>query len=174
MIRFLRKVDNIIFKLQSADKNTSGKLEITIVLKAFPQEYDSIIAAIHFQQISYLQLKERLVGRSLGGSSTKQDTSFTSTPAPATHRTGRKRYKGGAGQRNKKILYCTKCGRNNPTAERCYAQQHVNKQNRATIKAVFLGLHYLQLQMGRSILLYTVDARSTSFQTNQGSRRFLC
>ena len=36
---------------------------------------------------------------------------------------------GGTEQGNKKTLFCTKCGLNNLTADRCYAKQHVNKQN---------------------------------------------
>ena len=66
MKEFLNKVDNIVFKLQSEDEEISENLKITIVLRALPQEYDSFIAAIQFQQISYLQLKERMIERSLG------------------------------------------------------------------------------------------------------------
>ena len=68
MIEFLNKVDNIAFKLQSADEKISDNLKVAIVLKAWPQEYDSFIAAIEFWQISYLQLKERLIERSRGSS----------------------------------------------------------------------------------------------------------
>ena len=89
MIEFLSKVDNIVFKLQSADEKISGNLKITIVLNALPQEYDSFIAVIQFQQMSYLQLKEPLIERSLGGSSNKQDTSSMSIAAPAIHRSCR-------------------------------------------------------------------------------------
>ena len=67
MIEFLNKVDNFLFRLQSADKKISDILKIAIALKALPQEYDSFIAAIQFQQISYLPLKERLIEQSLGG-----------------------------------------------------------------------------------------------------------
>ena len=49
MIEFLNKVDNIVFKLQSADEKISDNLKIAIVFKALQQEYDSFIAAIHFQ-----------------------------------------------------------------------------------------------------------------------------
>ena len=87
MIEFPNKVDSIVFKLQSADEIISDNLKIAIVLKALPQECDSFIAAIHFQQISYIQLKERLIERSLGGSSNKQDMSSTSIATPAIHRT---------------------------------------------------------------------------------------
>ena len=52
VIEFLNKVDNIVLKLQSADEKMSDNLKIAIVLKALPQEYDSFIAAIQFQQIS--------------------------------------------------------------------------------------------------------------------------
>ena len=58
MIEFLNKVDNIGFELQSAHEKISDNLKTAIVLKAFPENYDSFIAAIQFQQISYLQLKE--------------------------------------------------------------------------------------------------------------------
>ena len=119
-------MDNIVFKLQSADEKISDNLKIAIVLEALPQEYDSFIAAIQFQQISYLQLKERLIERSLGGSSNKQDKSSTSIAAPAIHRTGRGRYNGGTGQGNMQTLYCTKCAHKNHTADRCYAKQHVD------------------------------------------------
>ena len=64
MMEFLNKVDNIVFKLQSADENISDSLKIAIVFDALLQEYGSFIAAIQFQQISYLQLKERLIERS--------------------------------------------------------------------------------------------------------------
>ena len=97
-----------MFKGQSADKKISDNLKIAIVLKELSQKNDSIIAALQFQQISYLQLKERLIERSLEGSSNKQDTSSTSIAAPAIHRTGRRgRYNGGPGQGNKKniVLY---------------------------------------------------------------------
>ena len=104
MIEFLNKVDNIVFKLQSADEKISDNLKIAIVLEALPQEYDPFIAAIQFQQISYLQLEERLIERSLGGSSNKQDTSSTSIAAPAIDRTGRGRYNGGTGQGNNENL----------------------------------------------------------------------
>ena len=63
MIEFLNKVDNIVFKQQSADEKISNNLKIAIVLETLPQEYDSFIAAIQFQQISYLQSKERLIER---------------------------------------------------------------------------------------------------------------
>ena len=140
MIEFLNKVDNIVFKLQSEDEKISNNMKISIVLKALPQKKnDSFKAAIQFQQISYLQLKERLIERSLGGSSNKQDTSSTSIVAPVIHRTGRGRYKGGTGQGNKKTLYCTKCGRNNHTADRCYAKQHENKQNSSNRQDGFSG-----------------------------------
>ena len=95
IIEFPNKVDNIVFKLQSADEKISYNLKIAIVLKALPKEHDSFIAVIQFQQISYLQLKERLIERSLGGSSNKQDTNSTSLAARAIHRTGRGRYNGG-------------------------------------------------------------------------------
>ena len=52
MIEFLNKVDNIVFKLQSADEKISDNLKIAIVFKALPQEYDYFIAALQFQQIS--------------------------------------------------------------------------------------------------------------------------
>ena len=107
MIEFRNKVDNIVLKLKSADEKISKNLKIAIVLKALPQEYDSFLAAIQSQQISYLQLTERLIERSPGGSSNKQDTSSTAIAAPAIHRTDRGRYNGGTGQRNKKTLYCT-------------------------------------------------------------------
>ena len=71
MIEFLNKVDNIAFILQSADEKISDNLKIAIVLKAWPQEYDSFIAAIEFWQISYLQLKERLIERSRGAQTNK-------------------------------------------------------------------------------------------------------
>ena len=129
MIEFLNKVDNIVFKLESADKPISDNLKVARGLKALPQEYDSFIAAIQFQQISHLQLKEWLIERSLWGNSNKQDTISTSNAAPAIQRTDRERYNGGTGQGNKKTLYCTKCGRNNHTTHRCYAKQHVKKQN---------------------------------------------
>ena len=129
MIDFLNKVDNIVFKGQSADKKISDNLKIAIVFKELPQKNDSFIAALQFQQISYLQLKERLIERSLEGSSNKQDTSSTSIAAPAIHRTGhRGQYNGGPGQGNKKILNSTKCGCKNHTADRSYAKQHVSKQ----------------------------------------------
>ena len=67
MIEFLNKVDNIVFKLQSADEMISENLKIAIVFKALPQDYNSFIAAIQFQQISHLQLKDRLIERSFGG-----------------------------------------------------------------------------------------------------------
>ena len=67
MIEFLNKVDNIVFKLQSADEMISENLKIAIVFKALPQDYDSFIAAIQFLQISYLQLKDRLIERLLRG-----------------------------------------------------------------------------------------------------------
>ena len=88
IIKFPNKVDNLVFKLQSAYKKISENLKIAIVLKALPQEYDPFIASIQIQQISYLQLKERLIERSPGESSNKQDTSSTSIAAPAIHRTG--------------------------------------------------------------------------------------
>ena len=44
-IEFLNKVDNIVFKIQSADEKISDNLKIAIVLKVLPQEYDSFIAA---------------------------------------------------------------------------------------------------------------------------------
>ena len=91
VIEFLNKVDDIVFKLQSADEKISDNLKITLVLKTLSQEYDSFIAEIQFQHISYLQLKERLIERSLGGSSNKQDTSSTSIAAQAIQRTGRGR-----------------------------------------------------------------------------------
>ena len=119
MIEFLNKVDNIVFKLQSAEEKISDNLIKAIVLKALPQEYDTFIAAIQFHQISYLQLKNRLIEISFGGSSNKRDTSSTSIAAPAIHRTGRRRYNGGTGHGNKKTFY--------GTADRCYAKQHVNK-----------------------------------------------
>ena len=78
MIYFRNKVDNIVFKLQSADEKISDNLKIAIVLITLPRDNDSFIAAIRVQQISYLQMKERLIERSLGGSSNKQDTSSTS------------------------------------------------------------------------------------------------
>ena len=55
MIEFLNKMANIVFKLQSADEKISDNLKIAIVLKTLPQDYDSFIAAIQFQQISYLR-----------------------------------------------------------------------------------------------------------------------
>ena len=94
MIGLLNKVDNVVFKVQSADEKISDIMKIGIVLKALTQEYDSFIAAIHFQQIWYLQLRKRLIERSLGGSSNKQDTSSTSFVAPAIYRTGRGRCNG--------------------------------------------------------------------------------
>ena len=97
MIEFLNKIDIIVFKLQSADEKISDNLKTAIVLIALPHEYDSFIAAKQFQQISYLQLKEQLIERLLGGSSNKQDTSSTSIAAPAIHRTGRGQYNGGTG-----------------------------------------------------------------------------
>ena len=139
MIGYLNKVDNIVFKLQSADETIRDNLKIAIVLKALPQEYDSFIAAIQCQQISHLQLKERLIERSLWWSSNKQDTSSTFNAAPAIHRTDRGRYNGGTGQGNKKTLYCTKCGHNNHTANRCYAKQHVNKRNSSNRQGGFTG-----------------------------------
>ena len=72
LIEFLNIVDNIVFKLQSAYETISDNLKIAIVLKALPQEYESFIAAIQLQQIWYLQLKERLIERTLAGSSNKQ------------------------------------------------------------------------------------------------------
>ena len=51
MIEFLNKVDNIVFKLQSADEKISDNLKKAIILKALPQEYDYFIAAIQLQQI---------------------------------------------------------------------------------------------------------------------------
>ena len=44
-IEFLNKVDNIVFKIQSADEKISDNLKIAIFLKVLPQEYDSFIAA---------------------------------------------------------------------------------------------------------------------------------
>ena len=73
------------------------------------------------------------------GSSNKQDTSCTPIAAPAIHRTGRGRYNGGTGQGNIKTLYCTKCGRKNHTADRCYTKQHVNKQNSSNRQGGFSG-----------------------------------
>ena len=139
IVEFLNKVDNIVIKLQSADEKISDNLKIAIVLEALPHEYGSFIAAIQFQQKSYLQLEERLIERSLGGSSNKQDTSSTSIAALAIHRNGRGRYNGGTGQGNKKTLYCTKCGRNNHTTDRCYAKQHVSKQNSSNRQGGFSG-----------------------------------
>ena len=49
MIEFLNKVDNIVFKLQSADEKISDNLKIAIVFIALQQKYDSFIAAIQFQ-----------------------------------------------------------------------------------------------------------------------------
>ena len=58
---------------------------------------------------------------------------------PLLHRIGRGRYNGGTGQANQKSVYCTKCGRNNHTADRCYAKQHVNKQNSSNRQGGFSG-----------------------------------
>ena len=49
MIEFLNKVDNNVFKLQSADEKISENLKIAIVFEALQQKYDSFIAAIQFQ-----------------------------------------------------------------------------------------------------------------------------
>ena len=65
--------------------------------------------------------------------------SSTSIAAPPIHRTGRGRYNGLTGQENKKTLYYTKCGRNNHTADKCYAKQHVNKQNSSNRQGSFSG-----------------------------------
>ena len=91
VIEFLNKVDNIVFKLHSADEKISHNLKIALVLKTLSQEHDSFTAEKQFQHISYLQLKERLIERSLGGISNKQDTSSTSIAAQAIQRTGRGR-----------------------------------------------------------------------------------
>ena len=72
MIEFLNKMNSIVIKLQSADEKISDNLKIAIVLKALPQEYDSFIATIQFQKISYLQLKERLIEQSLEGAQTNK------------------------------------------------------------------------------------------------------
>ena len=40
MLEFLNKVDNTVFKLQTADEKISENLKIAIVLKTLPQEYD--------------------------------------------------------------------------------------------------------------------------------------
>ena len=48
VIEFLNKVDDIVFKLQSADEKISDNLKISLVLKALPQEYDSFIATRQF------------------------------------------------------------------------------------------------------------------------------
>ena len=85
MIEFLNKVDNFVFKLKPADEKISENLKTAIVIRALPQEYDSFIAAIEFQQISYLQLKERLSERSLGRRPNKQETNSTSLAIPAIH-----------------------------------------------------------------------------------------
>ena len=137
--------DNIMEELDKETRKpcTVQSVNVTIILltstQALPQAYDSFIAAIQFQQISYLQLKEQLSERSLGGSSNNQDTSSTSIAALAIQRIGRGRYNGGTGQGNKKTLYCTKCGRNNHTADRCYAKQHVNKQKSSNHQGGFSG-----------------------------------
>ena len=156
----LLKVDSIVFKLQFADEKIGDNLKIAIVLKALPHEYDSFIAAIQFQQISYLQLKERLIERSLGGSSNKQDTSSTSIAAPAIHKTGRERHNGGTGQGNKKTLYCTKCGRNNHTADSCYAKEQVNKQNASNRQGGFSGFALTATSNGS--LNSVIDCRCTN------------
>ena len=63
---FLGKVYTIVFNLQSTDRKISDKLKIAKVFKPLRQEYEPFIAEIQFRQISYQQLKERLIERSLG------------------------------------------------------------------------------------------------------------
>ena len=174
MIDFLNKVDSIVFKPQSADKKISDNLKIARVLKALPQEYDCFIAAIRFQQISYIELKERLVERSLAGSSNKQDMNSTSIATPAIHRIGRGRYNGGTGQGKKKTLYCTKCGRNNHTPDSCYAKQHVNKQNSSNQQGGFSGFALTATSNWSMDIVIDCGCTNHIIQTNQGLRRFLC
>ena len=47
-----------------------------------------------------------------------------------------------------KTLYCTKCGRNNLTDYRCYAKQHVNKQNSSNRQDDFLGFALTATSIG--------------------------
>ena len=65
--------------------------------------------------------------------------SSTFLVASAIHRNGRGQYNGGTEQGNRKTLYSTKCGRNNHTADRCYAKQHVNKQSSSNCLGGFSG-----------------------------------
>ena len=51
MIEFVNKNRNLVFELEPADEKISYNLQIAIVVKALPQEYDSFIAAKQFQQI---------------------------------------------------------------------------------------------------------------------------
>ena len=100
--------------------------------------------------------------------------SSTFIVASAIHRTGRGRYNGGTEQGNRKTLYSTKCGRNNHTADRCYAKQHINKQSSSNCQGGFSGFALTATSNGSMDIVIDCGCTKLIPQTNQCSRRFLC
>ena len=56
----VKRLDGIIYKLQSANENFSENPKLAEVLKGLPKEFDSFKAAVQFQTLAYKELKDKI------------------------------------------------------------------------------------------------------------------
>ena len=65
LLTYWKRLDVIIHKLQSAKKVVSENLKLSVVLKGLPKEYESFKAVVQFQTITYKELKDKFIEKSL-------------------------------------------------------------------------------------------------------------
>ena len=85
LLTFLNRLDVTIYKLQSAKlKNprevVSENLKLAVVLKGLPKEYESFKAAVQFQTITYKELKDKVIEKSLTTSKTPSEVTVKLEP----------------------------------------------------------------------------------------------
>lgn len=130
---FLNKFENIIFKLQSVDEKVSENLKIAILLRALPTDYDAFKAAVQFQELTYQQLKDKVIEKAIN-----IDVQATTTDDIAANVNKFRRKP----KTLKSPLHCTNCGRDNHTVDRCFAKggpRH-NNTKQANRNSAFSGV----------------------------------
>lgn len=126
MTEFLNRLDVIIYKLQSADEVITGNLKIATLLKSLPGQYSSFVAAVQFQNLTFHDLKTKLLEKSIALDSDKcnAEEERQNVAAKANLRKFQKNsnhFQNSGQFEYKRKKYCENCGKCNHPTDKCFA-----------------------------------------------------
>ena len=147
LLTFLNRLDVTIYKLQSAKEVVSENLKLAVVLKGLPKGYELFKAAVHFQTITYKELKDKVIEKSLSQVTVKLEPTEFAAKTSFNKRFDYKKKQFHANNQASSSFQqkfkCSNCGRLNHRTNECFAPGEAKFKQKAVNFSGFATHHIL-------------------------------